>query len=371
MKIDRITLREIRLPLVDFFETSFGRTRERRVLLVEVGDGDGAVGWGECVAGEGPFYSDETVDTAWLILTDLILPPILEWFFDCPSEFQELFGRIRGHRMAKCCVEAALWDLQAQELDVPLWKLWGGTREKVPCGVSVGIQESPDALLGKIEKELQAGYQRIKIKIKPGWDVEIVRLVRDHFPDISLMVDANGAYRLEDLQQLKKLDTFGLLMIEQPLGYDDLLDHSKLQAQMDTAICLDESIRHARDAAHAVELQACRIVNIKMGRVGGPSEAKRVHDFCQQQGIPVWCGGMLETGIGRAHNIALSTLDNFSLPGDVSAGKRYYERDTVVPPVEVTSDGYIIPPQESGLGYQPDLQWIEELTVRRQRFPDK
>ena len=369
MKIKRITLREIRLPLVDFFETSFGRTQERRVLLVEV-QGDDEAGWGECVAGEGPFYSDETVDTAWSILTQLILPPVLERSFDRPSEFQELVSRIRGHRMAKGCVEAALWDLQARELEVPLWKLFGGTREKVACGVSLGIQQSPEVLLEKIEAELQAGYQRIKIKIKPGWDVQIVRLIRDHFPDISLMVDANGAYSLEDVDQLKKLDAFGLMMIEQPLGYDDLLDHSRLQAQIDTAICLDESIRHARDAAHALELRACRIINIKMGRVGGPSEARRVHDLCQEQGIPVWCGGMLETGIGRAHNIALSTLENFSLPGDVSAAKRYYERDTVVPPIEVTSQGYIMAPQEPGLGYQPDLPWIEKLTVRRQEFPD-
>jgi O-succinylbenzoate synthase len=368
VKINRITLREIRLPLVDFFETSFGRTQERRVLLVEIQGGD-AVGWGECVAGEGPFYSDETVDTAWSILTQLILPSVLKWSFDRPTEFQELVGRIRGHRMAKGCVEAALWDLQARELDVPLWKLLGGTREKVACGVSIGIQNSPDVLLEKIERELEAGYQRIKIKIKPGWDVEIVRLVRDSFPHISLMVDANGAYSLEDVGHLRDLDPFGLLMIEQPLSYDDLLDHSKLQAQINTAICLDESIRHARDAAHALELQACRIINIKMGRVGGPSEARRVHDLCQEQGIPVWCGGMLETGIGRAHNIALSTLENFSLPGDVSAAKRYYERDTVLPPVEVTTDGFIIPPKASGLGYEPDLPWIEKLTVRRQGFP--
>jgi len=229
MKINRITLREIRLPLVDFFETSFGRTQERRVLLVEIQGGD-AVGWGECVAGEGPFYSDETVDTAWSILTQLILPSVLKWSFDRPTEFQDLVGRIRGHRMAKGCVEAALWDLQARELDVPLWKLLGGTREKVACGVSIGIQKSPDTLLEKIDGELQAGYQRIKIKIKPGWDVEIVRLVRNSFPEISLMVDANGAYSLGDVGQLRELDPFGLLMIEQPLSYDDLLDHSRLQA---------------------------------------------------------------------------------------------------------------------------------------------
>ncbi len=369
MKINQIVLREIRLPLVELFETSFGRTQERRVLLVEI-HGGGTVGWGECVAGEGPFYSEETVDTAWSILTQLILPRIVEWSFESSTEFPELCRDIRGHRMAKGCVEAALWDLQAQDLHLPLWKLLGGTREKIACGVSIGIQTSPAALLEKIEQELQDGYHRIKIKVRPGWDVDIVRQVRDHFPDISLMVDANGAYSLEDADHLKKFDDFDLLMIEQPLSYDDLLDHSKLQARIDTAICLDESIRHARDAAHACEVQACRIINIKMGRLGGPSEARRVHDLCKDQGIPVWCGGMLETGIGRAHNIALSTLENFSLPGDVSAGKRYYKRDTVLPPVEVTADGFIIPPQASGLGYEPDRPWIDELTVRSEKFPE-
>ncbi|MDA2934536.1 o-succinylbenzoate synthase [Acidobacteria bacterium AH-259-D05] len=367
MKINQILLREVRLPLAAAFESSVRRRQERRLLLVEVRS-RGVEGWGECVAGEEPFYTDETVDTAWLILTQLILPRIVKWSFNSPTEFCQLFGSIRGHRMAKSCVEAALWDLQARESHLPLWKLWGGTREKIPCGVSIGIQESPDVLIEKIEKEVQAGYHKIKIKIKPGWDLEIVSLVRSHFPDVSLMVDANGAYSREDFQHLKKLDEFDLLMIEQPLHYDDLLEHSKLQAQITTPICLDESIRHARDAAHACELQSCQIINIKMGRVGGPSEAKRVHDVCQERGVPVWCGGMLETGIGRAHNIALSTLENFTIPGDISASKRYYERDTICPPVEVTADGYIIAPQSPGLGYQPDRQWIDELTAQKKEF---
>ena len=270
--------------------------------------------------------------------------------------------------MAKSCVEAALWDLKAQEKHLPLWKLWGGTREKVPCGVSIGIQRSADVLIEKIQEEVQAGYRKIKIKIKPGWDVDIVGCVRKHFSDISLMVDANGAYSLEDAEHLKKLDEFDLLMIEQPLHHDDLLEHSKLQAQIATPICLDESIRHARDAAHACELQSCKIINIKMGRVGGPSEARKVHDVCQERGVPVWCGGMLETGIGRAHNIALSTLENFSIPGDISASKRYYEHDTIRPPVEVTPEGYIIASQSPGLGYTPDREWIDELTVKTMKF---
>ncbi|MDA2925829.1 o-succinylbenzoate synthase [Acidobacteria bacterium AH-259-G07] len=367
MKIGEIILREIRLSLVNFFETSFGRTHERRVLLVEVRCGDTA-GWGECTAGEGPFYSYETVDTAWTILTHFVLPRIVHGSFESPEEFPEMFAAIRGHHMAKACVEAALWDVQAQELHRPLWKLLGGTREKIPCGVSIGIQENPDALLEKIEKELEAGYHKVKIKIRPGWDVDIVRLIREHFPEISLMVDANCAYSLQDAERLKELDSFGLLMIEQPLDYDDLFHHSKLQAQIATPICLDESIRHARDAALACRLKACKIINIKIGRVGGLSEAKRVHDLCKEQGLPVWCGGMLESGIGRAHNIALSTLENFSIPGDVSASKRYYERDTVCPAVEVTPDGYILAPQAPGLGYQPDREWIDQLTVRKETF---
>ena len=367
MTIDQIILREIRLPMIDYFETSFGRTQDRHVLLVEIAC-QGQTGWGECVAGEGPFYSSETADTAWSILTRFILPTTVKRSFDHPSEFPSWFERIRGHRMAKACVEAALWDLQAQRMNLPLWRLLGGTREKIPCGVSIGIQEDPQTLLKKIKRELEAGYRKVKMKIKPGWDVQIVALVREQLPDIPLMVDANSAYTLEDTERLRELDQFKLLMIEQPLIYDDLADHARLQAQIETPICLDESIRHSRDADHACQLSACQIINVKMGRVGGHTEAKRVHDVAQQYGVPVWCGGMLETGIGRAHNIALSTLENFTLPGDVSASRRYYERDTIRPEVVVTSDGYIQAPQSSGLGYEADRDWIEQLTVRTERF---
>lgn len=367
MKIDQIVLREIRLPMINYFETSFGRTQNRHVLLVEIVCQD-KTGWGECVAGEGPFYSSETVHTAWSTLTRFILPNTVNRSFEHPSDFPSWFAKIRGHRMAKACVEAALWDLQAQQMNLPLWKLLGGVHEKISCGVSIGIQETPQVLLEKIEKELEAGYRKIKIKIKPGWDVEIVASVRSQFPDISLMVDANSAYALEDIELLRELDQFNLLMIEQPLIYDDFVDHARLQAELETPICLDESIRHSRDAAYACQLDACQIINIKMGRVGGYTEAKLVHDVSQQHGVPVWCGGMLETGIGRAHNIALSTLENFTLPGDVSASRRYYERDTVCPEVEVTSDGYIQVPQSSGLGYTPDRDWIDQVTVRTEQF---
>lgn len=368
MRVDQVTLREVHLPLKDFFETSFGRVCQRHALLVEVRCGETG-GWGECVADQGPFYSYETVTTAWSVLSEFVVPRVLHQSFETPSEFPARVQGIRGHAMAKACLEAALWDVHAQELGMPLWKLLGGTREKIACGVSIGIQEHPDLLLEKIGRELEAGYHRIKIKIKPGWDLGVLRKVRNRFPDISLMVDANSAYSLSDAEYLRGLDEFQLLMVEQPLRYDDLVDHSKLQSQMRSRICLDESIRHAHDAVHAHELGACKIVNVKMGRLGGISEARSVHDVCQQRGIPVWCGGMLETGIGRAHNVALSTLENFTLPGDVSASKRYFERDLICPPVEVTSDGYILAPEEPGLGFQPDLPWIEEVTLRRQSFP--
>lgn len=367
MKIERIILRHIRLPLVHFFETSFGRTFEKEALLVET-IGEEFSGWGECVAGEGPFYSYEDVETAWSILTRLILLPTVEENLREPERFGSRFAFVRGHPMAKASVEASLWDWKAKRCGMPLWRLLGGVRQRIPCGVSIGIQDTPRQLLQKIAGELEAGYRKVKIKIKPGWDVDIVKLVRKTFPDIPLMVDANSAYTLADAAHLKKLDDFNLMMIEQPLSYDDLIDHSRLQGELKTAICLDESIRHSRDAAHACSLKACRIINIKSGRLGGIEEARRVHDVCRSNGIPVWCGGMLETGIGRAHNIALSTLPNFSIPGDVSASRRYFERDTVQPPIEVSSDGFITAPSSPGIGFEPDVGWIEKNTVRKAEF---
>ena len=363
MNIDRITLRRIELPFIHFFETSFGRSYGKQAVLVEV-ESEGLSGWGECVADEGPFYSYEDVDTTWHVLSNFLGPALVDAELEGPQAFPGLTGRIRGHPMAKASVEAALWDLEAKARDKPLSQLLGGTRERIACGVSIGIQDTPAQLLGKIETEVASGYHKIKIKIKPGWDVEIVREVRKHFPEIPLMVDANSAYSIADTEHLRQLDEFGLIMIEQPLYHDDFVEHVKLQSAIATPICLDESIRHARDARHACELGACKIINIKLGRVGGLGEAVRVHDTCLENGVPVWCGGMLETGIGRAHNIALSTLKNFSIPGDVSAAKRYFERDTVSPAIEVTPDGFIIPPDGPGIGYEPDKPWIEEITVK-------
>ncbi len=365
MKFDALILRELRMPLVHFFETSFGRTTERRILLATL-LGEGLTGWGECVAGEQPFYSEETVETAWYAITQHLAPMLLGKEIAAAKECPALFSRVRGHRMAKAALENAVWEAEARAKDVPLWRLLGGTRREIPCGVSIGIQDSIEQLLEKIATELAAGYRRIKVKCKPGWDLEVFERIRAKWPEITLSCDANSAYTLDDAAHLKKFDAFRLLMIEQPLWSDDFYFHARLQKQLATPICLDEAIRNARDAEAALELDACRIVNIKVGRVGGFSEAIRVHDLCRARGVPVWCGGMLESGIGRAHNVALSTLENFSLPGDVSASKRYWKDDIIEPEVEVRPDGMIAVPDAPGPGYRVREDLVERLTVRKQ-----
>jgi len=364
-KIEAITLREVQMPLVHFFETSFGRIYSRRILLVTV-EGGGLRGWGECVAGENPFYSSEWIESAWPTITKFLAPMLLGKTVSQGREAPALLLQVRGHRMAKAALENALWDMEAQEKKQPLWKLLGGSRTQIPCGVSIGIQDSHEQLLDKIANELAAGYRRIKLKVKPGWDVNVLEKVRARWPDITLSVDANSAYTLDQTEQLREFDQFNLLMIEQPLWNDDIYYHARLQKQLRTSICLDESIEHARDAAFAVEAGACRIINIKVGRVGGFSEAKKVHDVCQANRIPVWCGGMLESGIGRSHNIALSTLENFSLPGDVSASKRYWKEDIVDPEVEVSREGFISLRDEPGTGYRVREDLIEKLTVKKE-----
>ena len=366
MRIDRLILREMRMPLVAPFETSFGRISERRILLVEV-CADGPTGWGEVTAGEGPFFSSETVETSWHIIRDFIVP-LLAGRELAPDVVADLLAPIRGHEMAKAGVEGALWALEAEARQVPLATLIGGARSEIPCGVSIGIQPSIDVLLEKIEKELADGYQRIKIKIKPGYDADVVASVREHFPAIRLMVDANSAYRLEDRATLERLDAFYLMMIEQPLGWDDIHEHAKLQAALQTPICLDESIHSPHDAEAAIELRACRIINIKLGRVGGHRRAREIHDLCQTHSIPVWCGGMLVSGVGRAHNVALSSLANFVLPGDVSASRRYWAEDIIDPPVEVSPQGTIRVPISPGLGFRVKLDFVEKLTVRREEL---
>jgi o-succinylbenzoate synthase len=366
LKIEAITLREIRMPLVHFFETSFGRTTGRRILLVTV-HADGVEGWGECVAGEHPFYSPESIETAWYVLTRYFAPAVIGKQVERGADMRKLFPKVRGHNMAKGALENAVWDAEAEQKKVPLWKLLGGERTELPCGVSIGIQDSPEQLLEKVATELEAGYQRIKLKCKPGWDIKILERVRAKWPEITLSVDANSAYTLNDIEHLKCFDQFKLLMIEQPLWSDDFYFHAALQKQIKTAICLDEVILHARNAEAAAELGACRIVNVKVGRVGGVSEAVAVHDVCRKHGIPVWCGGMLESGIGRAHNIALSTLPSFTLAGDVSASARYWKEDIIEPEVKVSAKGFIeFDPARMGRGYEVKKDLIEKLTVRKE-----
>ena len=366
MIISTIELREIRLPLIHFFETSFGRTTERRIVLVRVVDQDGAEGWGECTVGEGPFYSDEWTETAWATLKEFLAPMVVGKEVESAAEIWNLMKSVRGHRMAKATIETACWDLEAKRAGMPLWQHLGGVHTEIPCGVSIGIQDSPAILLEKIQKEVSAGYQRIKIKIKPGWDREIIAQVRQRFPDIRLMGDANSAYSLADTALFQALDQFDLMMFEQPLAHDDMFDHAELQKQIRTSVCLDESIHSAEDARHAIQLGSCRIINVKLGRVGGHTQAKRVESVCREKDIPVWCGGMLESGIGRAHNIAMATLAGFTLPGDVSASARYWEEDIIEPAVMVTARGTIVAPDRPGIGYDVNVQRVDRCTVRKE-----
>jgi len=369
MKIDAIILRELHLPLVHPFETSFGVTRERRILLAEV-QSEGLTGWGECTAGERPLFSEESTDSAWQVIVGELGPMLAAVSPANGAACPAIFSAVRGNRMAKAALENAIWDLEAQRERVSLSRLIGGTRRKIPCGVSLGIQPSIPALLEIIERELSAGYQRIKLKCKPGWDVEVFEQVRGRWPGITLSCDANSAYRLRDAAHLERFDIFDLLMIEQPLWHDDFYFHSQLQKRLRTSICLDESIRNRRDALAAIEMESCRIINIKLGRVGGFSEAIAVHHTARSRGIPVWCGGMLESGVGRAHNIALSTLENFKLPGDVSASARYWKEDIIEPEVTVSSAGEIAIPDSPGRGYEVRADLVERLTVRKEKIRD-
>ncbi len=366
MRIDGIILRELQMPLVRPFETSFGVTRNRRILLAEVRS-EGLTGWGECTAGEKPFFSGESTDTAWQVIVNDLGPMLaaaenVEHGGECPK----IFRLVRGNRMAKAALENAIWDLEAQREGVSLSRLLGGVRDRIPCGVSLGIQATIPDLMAIIEKELEAGYQRIKLKCKPGWDVEVFERVRHKWPGILLSCDANSAYRLHDAERLRSFDQFDLMMIEQPLWHDDFYYHSMLQRQLHTPICLDESIHNRRDALAAIEMGSCRIINIKLGRVGGFSEAIAVHNAAMERGVPVWCGGMLEAGLGRAHNIALASLENFSLPGDVSASARYFADDIIEPEVTVTSKGEIDIPNIPGRGYEVRADLVERLTVRKE-----
>lgn len=361
--VEKIELFLCRLPLVQFFETSFGRSYDRTFVLVRV-VGDGHEGWGESVAEANPYYSSETTETVWHIIAGFIAPLIIGTRFEHPRDVYAALKRIRGHNMAKAGVEMAMWDLYARMQGQPLATVLGGTRRRIASGVSIGIQDSFDQLLEKIDRELSAGYQRIKIKIKPGWDIEAVERVRARFGNIPLQVDANAAYSLDDAALLARLDPHDLLLIEQPLDYDDVMDHAVLQARITTPVCLDESIHTVRIARDAIDAKACRIINIKPGRVGGHQASIELHDLCASHGIAVWHGGMLESGIGRAHNIHLASLPNFSLPGDIAASRRYYQPDLIEPAIDIAKDGTIAVPQGPGIGVNIVSERIAMATLR-------
>ncbi len=367
MTIERIEMALLKLPYVHFFETSFGRAFDRSFIIVKVFEDD-RWGYGECVAEERPLYSGETTVTAWHILEDFLIPLVFEKKIVEPGVFHREAGIFRGNRMAKAGLELALWDLKAKKAGLPLSKIYGGTREEIPVGVSCGIENSLLDLVKSVGTYLGQGYKRIKIKIKPGWDVEACEAVRQEYPDIRLQVDANGAYEFAEKDRLKALDAFGLLMIEQPFPPYDLWDHSRLQREIQTPLCLDESVLSLETVKAAIALESCRIVNIKVGRVGGIVEARKIHDFCEAHGIPVWCGGMLESGIGRAHNLHIASLANFKLPGDLSASRRYYEEDIIEPFIELSGPGSVRVPEGPGIGVHPVEKRIEKASLRREVF---
>jgi len=363
MKIERIELRHVKLILVSPFVTSMGVEYDEEHIIVRV-DAEGVTGWGESVAEGTPFYSYETVPTAWHILTDFLMPSVLGKDLQSIDEAIAGYAKVRGHMMAKAGLEAALWDAFAKTKGISLSQMLGGTRKKIDVGVSIGIQDSVAGLIKKVEGYLAEGYKRIKIKIAPGLDMQFVEGLRKEFPDLMLQVDANSAYTLDDIDLFKKMDHYNLSLIEQPLGYEDIYDHSKMQRELKTPICLDESIHSLDDTRAAIELESCRIINIKPGRVGGYTESKLIHDYCAGKNIPVWHGGMLESGIGRAGNVALASLPNFTLPGDISASKRYYKTDIVNPEFVVNQDGTMDVPTKPGIGVEVNMRELDNVTVR-------
>jgi O-succinylbenzoate synthase len=368
LNVSRIELREVRLPLREPFRISSGVCTERRIMLLELHHADGPSVWAECVAGEEPNYSEETIDTAWYAITEWVAPRVLGRTLDGPAAVQPLLVHaFRGHPMARAAVEMGCWGLAAVNAELPLARLVGGTRERVVTGISIGIQESPEALAERARAAVAEGYRKVKLKIQPGADVDYVRAVREALGDgIGIAVDANSAYTLDDAELLSRLDAFGLLMIEQPLGPDDLVRHAELQRRLATPICLDESIISVDRAEDMITLGSGRIINIKPGRVGGFATSIAIHDLCQRNGIPVWCGGMLESGVGRAYNVALASLPNFTLPGDLSPSHRYWERDLVTPAWTMDGQGTVgVPLDRPGIGVTPDMDRIDALTVRR------
>jgi len=369
MKIEQIELHHIFQPLVHPFRTSFGTQLERPCILVAV-YGQGLVGWGECVAHSDPGYSYETIDTAWHVLRDFLIPPLLGRDITSPGDVAATFGWVRGHPMAKASLENAVWDWLARANEVSLGQmLGGGQRDRVEVGVSIGIQPTLAGLLDRVDQFIDKGYRRIKMKIEPGWELEPLAEVRHRYPTVKLMADANSAFSLDHLPLFQQMDDLDLLMIEQPLHYDDIADHAKLQAQLKTPLCLDESIHSPGHARWAIEIEACRIINMKVGRVGGLSNALAIHDMCLEAGIPLWCGGMLETGVGRAANLHLATLPNFLLPGDISATERYYAEDIAEPSFRLNpEDSTITVPAGPGIGVTVLMDRVEKFRVRYQLF---
>lgn len=360
MRITEVTIRKMKMRMKEPFSTSFGTMRDKHFLLLEAHDEIGNTGWGESVAFNAPWYTEETVETSLHMLRDFLIPLLLGKEISHPDDIGSLFAPIRGNNMAKAALECAVWDLYAKRKGIPLAEALGGQRERIEVGISIGIQKDLPGLIDKVQRYLEEGYKRIKVKIKPGSDIDVLRGLRAAIPDVPLMADANSAYSLDDIDLLKQLDEFSLLMIEQPLAHDDIIDHAVLQKQLKTPICLDESIHSLEDVRKAVELGSTKVINVKIGRVGGLSEAKRIHDYCMEKGIPVWCGGMLEAGIGRAHNIALTSLPNFILPGDTAGSSHYWEKDIIDPEV-IVEDGYITVPTAPGIGFSPDLRTIKEF----------
>lgn len=367
MKITEVIIRQVQLEMKFEFTTSFGTIDHKEFLLVEVKDEQGNSGWGESGAFHAPWYNEETLQTNWIMLEEHFVPTLLHKEMSHPDEVTELLGHFRMNYIAKGAIECAIWDLYARREGIPLYKALGGTNTEIEVGVSIGIQESTEDLLNIIQTHVDEGYKRMKVKIKPGKDIDVIRAIRERFPEVPLMADANSAYTLDDVELLKELDQYNLLMIEQPLGYDDIIDHATLQKQIQTPICLDESILSYEDARKAIELGSCKIINLKIGRVGGLTESKRIHDLCKEHGIELWCGGMLEAGIGRAHNLAITSLANFTLPGDTAGSARYWYKDIIEPEV-VAENGVIQIPERPGIGYEPNVEMIEELTVKKQVY---
>jgi O-succinylbenzoate synthase len=365
--MERVELFVVRLPLKRAYETSGSRETHQTHVLARV-ESEGAVGWGESVAPEQPWYSGETPKTVWYALDEVILPRLLGADLAGPSDVNATLGWIREHRMAKATIEMAIWDLFAKREGVPLSKLLGGTRDRILCGVAIGIHPSVEALIETIDRELQGGYQRVKLKIKPGADGHVAEGVRNHYPDLAFMLDANSAYTLADLPLFKRIDAYHPTMIEQPLAYDDIVDHATLQREIATPVCLDESIHTSEDARKAIEIGATKVINIKPGRVGGHASAKRIHDLCAERDVPVWCGGMLEFGIGRAHNVHLASLENFRLPGDVSASERYFETEIIGEPFTVEQDGTMKVPTGPGIGVTVREDLIRKIALQQKEY---